>query len=112
MISKHTSPALNSIPTAERAYRQQKVALQATENFCCWQNDLYLFTDDGFNAAEDDFLLLVIAFGFVYRNAQVLVLLMGKQSLCAAEHHGNAAVGEGVVGFRFTSARLHSHIPF
>ena len=66
-----------------------------------------LFTDDGFNAAEDDFLLLVVAFGFVYRNAQVLVLLMGKQSLCAAEHHGNAAVGEGVVGFRFTSARLH-----
>lgn len=69
-------------------------------------------TDDGFNAAEDDFLLLVVAFGFVDRNAQVLVLLMGKQSLCAAEHHGNAAVGEGVVGFRFTSARLHSHIPF
>jgi len=95
------------IPTAEGAYRQQKVALQATENFCCWQNDLYLFTDDGFNAAEDDVLLLVITFGFVDRNAQVLVLLMGKQSLCAAEHHGNAAVGEGVVGFRLTSARLH-----
>lgn len=72
----------------------------------------YLFTDDGFNAAEDDFLLLVIAFGFVNRNAQVLVLLMGKQSLCTAEHHGNTAVGEGVVKFRFTSARLHSHIPF
>ena len=36
----------------------------------------YLFTDDGFDAAEDDVLLLVIAFGFVYRNAKVLVLLM------------------------------------
>ena len=72
----------------------------------------FLFTDDGFNAAEDDFLLLVVAFGFVYRNAQVLVLLMRKQSLCTAEHHRNAAVGEGVVGFRLTSARFHSHIPF
>ncbi len=67
----------------------------------------YLFTDDGFNASEDDFLLLVIAFGFVDLCTQILVLLMGKQSLCATEHHGNAAVGEGVVGFRFTSARLH-----
>ena len=45
--------------------------------------------------------------GFVDLCTQILVLLMGKQSLCATEHHGNAAVGEGVVGFRFTSARLH-----
>ena len=67
----------------------------------------YLFTDDGFNAAEDDVLLLLVAFGFVDRNAQVLVLLMGKQSLCTAEHHGNAAVGESVMRFRLTSARLH-----
>ena len=70
----------------------------------------YLFTDDGFDAAEDDVLLLVIAFGFVDRNAKVLVLLMGKQSLCTAEHHGNAAVGEGVVRFRLSSARLHTAV--
>ena len=72
----------------------------------------YLFTDDGFNAAEDDVLFLVIVFGFIDRNAQILVLLMGKQSLCAAEHHGNPAVAERIVGVRLTSARLHSQSPF
>lgn len=68
--------------------------------------------DNGFNVAEDNFLLLVIVFGFVDRNSQVLVLLMGMQSLCAAEHHGNATVGESVMQFRLTSARLHSRSPF
>lgn len=72
----------------------------------------YLFTDNGFNAAEDDVLFLVIAFGFIDRNAQILVLLMGKQSLCAAKHHGNPAVCEGVVELCLTSARLHSRSPF
>ena len=84
----------------------------ATRHLSLAKRPDYLFTDDGFDAAEDDVLLLVIAFGFVDRNAQVLVLLMRKQSLCTAEHHRNAAVGESVVGFRLTSARLHSHIPF
>lgn len=71
----------------------------------------YLFLDNGFNAAEDDFLFLMIAFGFIDLFTQILVLLMGKQSLCTVEHHGNAAVSEGVVRFFLTSARLHSRTP-